>query len=730
MKNFFGSIILILIIIFSCLIVILSTTGIQTNKFSKIISNKVIENNKNISLKLDKIKFKFDIKDLSLFVETRNPELSYQNLKIRIEKIKAYLDFTALIKSNPQIERMDLSFEEINISQLKKIIIKTKPSNLNSLITNRVKNGKLNSDLELYFDENLEIVNFIARGDVKEMSAEVDNDLAFKNTSFNFFADKSDVLIKDINSEVDGLLIKNGNLQIDRGKNIQIKSDFFTEMDINEKNINNYLSLLKDNKFLNKKTNFKANLNHNLSVVLDKTFKVIEYDYKNKGKINYLNLKLNKPINNSFLENKIENINFKESDFNTQYNNKKINHISMAGSYSFNENSFQEYNFKNNFSNDSSKIEIAFEYKPKLNLEFINYKKKDNIVSKIYSKFELKKDIINFEKISYEENKSSILIEKLKIKEKNLISLKKISVKTFDENKLKNDFKLDFGKKININGKRYDATNLNKIINQKSKENSLKKITKNINIEIDNIETPLSKNIKDFKLIGVFEKGTFTKVSSKGDFGNQKFLDIKLKSDEKSKKKYLEIYSDLPQPLLSDYDFFKGLSGGTLMFSSIIESNLTSSKLTIDNFKVIDAPGVVKLLSLADFGGLADLTEGEGLSFDKLEIKTINKNGHMELEELFAIGPSISVLMEGYKEANGLTSLRGTLVPAKNLNKLLSKIPVIGKIIIPKEVGEGLFGVSFKMKGPPGKIKTMINPIKTLTPRFITKALEKTKKSK
>ena len=64
------------------------------------------------------------------------------------------------------------------------------------------------------------------------------------------------------------------------------------------------------------------------------------------------------------------------------------------------------------------------------------------------------------------------------------------------------------------------------------------------------------------------------------------------------------------------------------------------------------------------------------------------------------------------------------------INKFLSKIPVIGKIIIPKDVGEGLFGVSFKMKGMPGKMKTTINPIKTLTPRFITKALEKSKKSK
>ena len=58
--------------------------------------------------------------------------------------------------------------------------------------------------------------------------------------------------------------------------------------------------------------------------------------------------------------------------------------------------------------------------------------------------------------------------------------------------------------------------------------------------------------------------------------------------------------------------------------------------------------------------------------------------------------------------------MRGTLVPAKTLNNLISKIPVIGKIVIPKEVGEGLFGISFKMKGPPGNIKTTINPIRQL----------------
>ena len=96
---------------------------------------------------------------------------------------------------------------------------------------------------------------------------------------------------------------------------------------------------------------------------------------------------------------------------------------------------------------------------------------------------------------------------------------------------------------------------------------------------------------------------------------------------------------------------------------------------------------------------------------------------------MLAHGPSISVLIEGYQNPK-ITSLRGTLVPAKSLNKLISKIPVLGDIIIPKEVGEGLFGISFKMKGPPGKIKTTINPIRTVTPRFIQKIIDRNKKSK
>ena len=75
MKRFFYySIFFIFILIFS-LVIILSTIGISTNKFNKLISEKVTQTN-NISLELRTIKFKLNPKELSLFLETQNPKIN------------------------------------------------------------------------------------------------------------------------------------------------------------------------------------------------------------------------------------------------------------------------------------------------------------------------------------------------------------------------------------------------------------------------------------------------------------------------------------------------------------------------------------------------------------------------------------------------------------------------------------------------------------------------------
>ena len=270
-------------------------------------------------------------------------------------------------------------------------------------------------------------------------------------------------------------------------------------------------------------------------------------------------------------------------------------------------------------------VKVNFDYAHSLIFDAINYKKPTDSVANIDLSLNQKNKNTLINQLIYTEGNNKMIIEGINLKNNKFDSLKKITIKTNKDGKTNNDFIIDYGKKILIKGKQFDANQLSKLFSQKNEESFFSKINKDIEIDFVNIFVPLSKKLKNFKLIGRIEKGKFVRISSKGDFGDNNFLDITMKNNKETKKKYLEVYSDLTEPLLTEYNFFKGLSGGKLLFTSVIDKNLSSSKLKIEKFKVINAPGMVKLLSLADLGGLADLAAGDGLSFDILEINLEKK---------------------------------------------------------------------------------------------------------
>ena len=122
-----------------------------------------------------------------------------------------------MIKQDNEINQIKIISGDLNINELKKIVLKTKPSNLNSFIINKVSKGNLKTEIEIFLDNNQNIQNFIAKGYVKEMEAKLNTDLYVKNTNFEFFADATDILIKNINSQLDGISLKEGHLHINRG---------------------------------------------------------------------------------------------------------------------------------------------------------------------------------------------------------------------------------------------------------------------------------------------------------------------------------------------------------------------------------------------------------------------------------------------------------------------------------------------------------------------------------
>ncbi|MDC0409439.1 hypothetical protein OAM31_02020 [Pelagibacteraceae bacterium] len=723
MKKIFFNLILSTIIIFFSLVAILSTVGIETNKFNKFIS-QIASKGKNIDLDLKTIKFKIDLKEISLFLETENPKIAYRSAPIPARNIKVYIDFLSLLTPDPKIKKLNIIFDEIDITRLNNLSAIIKPSNFKNILKNKIKKGKLKSEIEIFLTDKGNFDDFITKGTVVDLEAQLDSELFLKQTSLSFFADKTDILVKNIFGNLEDIEISGGDIKINLENGIKFNSNFNSKINLDEKLLHKYSNFLNNIDFQKNIKSISADLNNSISMELDSTYKVKNYNYGIIGKIEKSKIELEEYFKNSFITEQIKTIYLSDLQIKSIISPKKIN-FNGEGKYSFNNSNFLKINLSNNFDKNSTNLKLNLDFINNFEIDLINYKKPKNSIANLDLDLEKRKGNVKIKKLYYKEENNFIKINELQFEENKYLSFKNVEVST-----RYNDFKIQNKKKITISGDKFDATNLTKFFKNQNSENKFQKLSSNIEIEFRNIKVPLSETIKNFRLIGEIKQGKFIKISSKGDFGGQNYLDISMKKDRDTDKKYLEIYSDLTRPLLTEYSFFNGLSGGKLLFTSIIDESKTNSKLKIENFKVINAPGLIKLLSLADLGGLVDLAEGDGLSFDILEINVETNNNFLKINEMLALGPSMSVLMEGYQDENGLTSLRGTLVPAKTLNRIISKIPVIGNIIIPKEVGEGLFGISFKMKGPKGNIKTVINPIKTLTPRFIQKIIERNKQTK
>ena len=718
MKKLLINLTLVSLLFFIILLTTLSTIGIKTNKFNEFIKEKTSEKGK-INLELKSIKFKIDPKKLSLFLETENPNINYSDVTIPVQNLKVYVDVLSLIKTRPKIKKINLSLEELDVVQLNKLSRFIKPSNFKSFLNNKIKKGKLITEIEIFLDEDGLFKDFIAKGTIKDLQAEFLGSLNLTNTNLSFFADKNDVLLKNIFGNFEDIKINDGDIKLNLENGIKLNSNFNSKISLNKALLKKYKKFFKKNNFLSQLINLEADLNNNFYVALDKTYKLIEYNYNLSGNLKKGEFLLFEEIENEFMKEAVKKVYLSDIKFQSIFNPQSIK-LNGDGKYSFNNLEFLKISLENNFINNENYLKLNFDFKNSFELDFLNYKKPKNSLSNFSVNLKKKKDYIEINELYYNEKNNSIKINDLIFENNKLLSFKELSVETIN-----NNFFIKNGKKILIKGSKFDATNLAKYLNRKSKENKLEKISGDIEIEFKNIKAPMSEKLQNFRLLGKIKNGKFEKIISKGDFGDNNFLDISMKKNKNSNKKYLEIYSDLTSPLLTEYSFFNGLSGGKLLYSSVIDGSKTASKIKIDNFKVINAPGIIQLLSLADLGGLADLAKGEGLSFDTLEIDIENSDGFLKIKEILALGPSISVLMDGYRDKAGLTSLRGTLVPARTLNRIISKIPVLGDLVIPKEVGEGLFGISFKMKGPKGNIKTSVNPIRTLTPRFIQKIIDK-----
>jgi hypothetical protein len=468
--------------------------------------------------------------------------------------------------------------------------------------------------------------------------------------------------------------------------------------------------------------NYKVN-NIGSNLNLASNIELSELDIKNQNLIKEYLPKTNNTLN--LKEHKIE-INYQDNILTLEGLGKiKLEKESNQIKYFFSIND-KKYNFKTDLDVNDTPIEI----------DFINYKKNKHLNSQLKINGNYDKEFgLNIKKISLLSKNNSLIVNDLKIDKNNkLAKVDKVVLDYFDNDDLKNKF-IIYRTKNNNYELKGSLLNGDPIITNllESKDDQQFNIFKeNINISLDISDVYLDNNnvIKNFKgkLQIIDNKVNQADISALFDNNKNLTFTINTKDDEK----ITTLFSSKAEPLVKRYKFIKGFEDsneGYLDFYSLKKNGVSNSKLIIDNFKVKEIPALAKILSLASLQGIADLLTGEGIRFTDFEMNFTNRNKIMTIEELYAIGPAISILIEGYIEKDNLISLRGTLVPATTVNRSIASIPLIGDLLVGKKVGEGVFGVSFKVKGPPKSLQTTVNPIKTLTPRFITRTLEKIKKN-
>ena len=362
----------------------------------------------------------------------------------------------------------------------------------------------------------------------------------------------------------------------------------------------------------------------------------------------------------------------------------------------------------------------------------MNYRKNDKTKLKIQLKGNkdqngsIKIDSLNLKNEEDEiELKNAIFDKSLKI-----VELSQARFDYMDQENQINKFKIINNQKNYIlSGDHLNANHLLDHLTSSDEEEKLSIFKKKIylKIKIKNIRLDEEFSIRNLKGNLVLLNSNILDGDLEAFFPDKEKLKFSVVS--KNDEKITTLFSDKAKPFVKKYKFIKGFSNGTLDFHSINKGNKTDSYLKIYDFKLKEVPALTRLLTLASLQGIADLLSGEGIRFNEFEMKFLNEPSLMTINEIYAIGPAISILMDGYIEKNKLVSLRGTLVPATTINKVIGSIPILGQILVGTKTGEGVFGVSFKIKGPPKKLETTVNPIKTLTPRFITRTLEKIKKN-
>jgi len=173
--------------------------------------------------------------------------------------------------------------------------------------------------------------------------------------------------------------------------------------------------------------------------------------------------------------------------------------------------------------------------------------------------------------------------------------------------------------------------------------------------------------------------------------------------------------------VLRTVGLFGDIVGGQLKIEGELAPNGTvQGQAEIKNFKLVQAPVIARLLSVAALTGIVDELRGQGISFKILRVPFAYADSTLTIKDGEMYGNSLGITGKGtYSFVSSDLNIDGTLIPAYAINSALNSIPLLGSLLSGGDKGGGIFAATYSYRGDVATAEPVVNPLAALTPGFL-----------
>ncbi len=170
-------------------------------------------------------------------------------------------------------------------------------------------------------------------------------------------------------------------------------------------------------------------------------------------------------------------------------------------------------------------------------------------------------------------------------------------------------------------------------------------------------------------------------------------------------------------------DLYSRMEGGNLDLTLTTSGDSSEGKATVTNFLLKDEPAFRQLVAAGQAGAPGAAVDPSAVRFQRMTAVFERSPGVLDINDAVIYNPNMGLTAEGrINFAHNEIDVSGTFVPAYSVNSMLNKIPLVG-VLLGGGRNEGVFGISYRVRGPLGGPQLTINPLSAIAPGILRKII-------